>query len=72
MAYLKFAYLRYLQVSDTQLVTENENKGLLKSEDCSDKCPNFCGSWEAFKETEQQWEEDPTFTIKCKGWYLYV
>ena len=64
--------MRYLQVSDTKLVTEYENRGLLKSEDCSDKCPNFCGRWEAFEETEQQWEEDPTFTIKCKGWYLYV
>ena len=62
----------HLQVADTKWVTKDENKGLLKSEVCNDKCPNFCGSWETFNEGESQWEEDPTFTIKCKGWYLYV
>ena len=70
VAYIVFAYLRYFQVSDTKWVTEDENMGLLKSEVCSDKCPNFCGSWEVFN--GGQWEEDPTFTIKCKGWYIYV
>ena len=67
-----FANLPHLQVADTKWVTKDENNGLLKSEVCSDKCPNFCGSWETFNVAEGQWEEDPTFTIKCKGWYIYV
>ena len=70
MAYIVFAYLHFFQVSDTKLVTEN--RALLKSEVCGDKCPNFCGGWEKFDDIEGQWEEDPTFTIKCRGCYIYM
>ena len=47
--------------------------GFLRSEICSEKCPNSCEGWESFATSDNPnedpgpWTGDPKFTIKCRG-----
>ena len=68
MEVLVIIHLIYLQVSDKDSM--GGTSGFLRSEICSDECPNFCGRWESFatiNDVNGPWTEDPDFTIKCRG-----
>ena len=62
---LVIIHLIYLKVSDWEKI--GGTSGFLRSEICSDKCPNFCERWESFATSNDPWTEDPDFTIKCRG-----